>query len=274
MHKQSTSEQIKNQQRAWAKNHKNGYAIKLECNLFKPLTIEAEYEFGTGKGNELKIENGRCKMQALHSSSALVYNFFEYWRERNISFIAEAFGASKGMTEMQFERTHAIFRGGTPPHLDIEFRGDSMIPFAIESKFTEPFGRKTKYDISDAYFRYPEIWKELPECRELLKGIYSEKKSGFTYLDAPQLIKHILGLNKCFGSKSYKLLYLWYYVPSEEANTHKKQIDEFSQLVRDEAYFRSMTYQELFERIKQYPNISEDYLKYIEYIGGRYFPEL
>lgn len=234
-------------------------------------------EFGAGKGNELTIENGRCKMQALHSSSALVYNVFEYWRERNISFIATACGASEGMTEIRFERTHAIFRGGTPPHLDIEFCGESMIPLAIESKFTEPFGRKTKYDISDAYFRYPEIWKELPECRELLKGIYSEKKSGFTYLDAPQLIKHILGLNKRFGSKSYKLLYLWYYVPSEEANTHKKEIARFSQIVRDEVDFQNLTYQELFERIKRYPNVSGNYMKYIEYIeyiGGRYFPEL
>lgn len=276
MAKSETREMIYRQQQRWAKQHriefdKDGYTRCLDDNLFEPLSPETSAEFGAGAGDELGRGGQRAKMQALHSSSALACNFFQHWRNRNdIDSIAIACGAPKGMTAMRFEQIHPTPLGGRPPHLDVEFYGAKVKPVAIESKFTEPYGRKTKREIRDSYLN-PGLWESLPRCKELVKLIREEEKgwTSFSYLDVPQLLKHILGLATTFGHTGFELLYLWYEVPSPEAEKHRKEIEAFKDHIRDEVHFRDMTYQELFENIKKCPT-AED--RYISYLAERYFP--
>jgi len=175
---------------------------------------------------------------------------------------------------MAFEKTHAIKGvGRTPPHLDIEF-ADS-IPLAIESKFTEPYRRTTRRPLAKTnlhkYLAHSEIWDSTPELRSLAQDIVQQSggRTEFEYLDVPQLIKHILGLN-CSYRGRFSLLYLWYKVNSEEATQHKQELANFRDRIDGALDFRTMTCQELFSKIKRIPNVDPDYLSYLE---QRYFSE-
>lgn len=58
------------------------YVNDLNQNLFAPLSKENDNSFGQGNGNETQDgENRLSKMKALHSSSALAVNLFQYCRE-------------------------------------------------------------------------------------------------------------------------------------------------------------------------------------------------
>lgn len=271
-----TYESIRAQQMAWAARHgvgcdRDGYTPSLNENLYLPLSAATEAEFRSGKGDELGSSDKRGKMQALHSSSALVINVFEYWRTRNVDYIARSCGAPQGMTEMRFEQTHPTPLGGVPPHLDVEFGGVGLNPVAIESKFTEPYHRHTKRTIKDSYFSHDGLWAQLPRCEKLIRHIRNEEqgKTSFAHLDAPQLLKHILGLAAKFGPAGFELVYLWYEMPSPEADRHRIEIEDFSKSIAGEVHFSDMTYQRLFETIKRFRGTSEGY---ISYLAERYFP--
>jgi hypothetical protein len=269
---------IVDQQRAWAYQHgigydKDGYTLRLTDNLYRPLSPVTLEEFKHGRGDELGNVENRGKMQALHSSSALAVNVFEYWRNRNIAFIAEACGASSGISKMRFEATYPTPLGGIPPHLDIEFTGTFTRALVVESKFTETYRRHTRRRFKRAYISTPLLWSGLPNCEALAKLIYDEQKgqTSFNYLDAPQLLKHMLGLNyeNRFKEKGFTLLYLWYEIPSIEADKHRSEIESFKKAIGQDIDFQVLTYQELFQRIKGIPGTDQSYLSYL---GVRYFP--
>ena len=72
---------IKDVQRAWAESNgkhfdARGYVYDVQDNFRKALSTRARDAFGDGAGSELK-----GKMKALHSSSALAANFFDYWTD-------------------------------------------------------------------------------------------------------------------------------------------------------------------------------------------------
>ena len=213
-------------------------------------------------------------MEALHSSSALVVNVFDYWRRRNrIQDIAGCCGAGSDVFGMEFEKTHPIGSvDRTSPHLDVEFDGRS--PQAIESKFTETYRRKTRRPNADThldqYLAQRDIWGGIPRVQVLAKSIVqqSETKTEFQYLDVPQLIKHILGLNSSYHGRC-ALLYLWYQVDSLEAERHEQELERFCSMIGSNIRFRAMTHQDLFERIKRVPDVDSAYLQYLE---RRYFP--
>ena len=266
----TTYRRILNQQQTWAEKHgikfdENGYTLSLNDNLFCPLSPRSEEEFRAGRGDELS----KGKMQALHSSSALVVNVFEYWRGRNVDFIAQACGASKGATSLHFERTYPTRLGGIPPHLDVVFYNPLFRPLAIEAKFTEPYHRKTKRHIKDKYLD-SSLWKGLAGCESLVRLIRKEEtgKTSFSFLDVPQLLKHILGLTAKFGKRGFELLYLWYDYPSLEAEKHRQEIRDFEKSISSEVLFREMTYQELFVKTRDNTRASADY---VNYLAERYF---
>lgn len=271
-------QQIYDQQKAWATESsrkfdfdKSGYLSKIENNLFLPLAGETEAEFRHAQGDELGRDGKRGKMQALHSSSALVVNFFLYWRENNrINEIAKACGIPEGMTKMQFEQVFPTGLEGNSPEPDILFTGAGLRSVAVESKFTEPYQRHTVREIKNKYFDSVDLWAGLPKCERLARLIKQEEqgKTSFTYLDTPQLLKHILGLTKTFGKLQFELLYLWYEVVSKEAEEHKKQLAEFKEYIEGEVHFRGITYHHLFENIRKYPNVDSHY---ISYLSERYF---
>lgn len=90
-------------------------------------------------------------------------------------------------------------------------------------------------------------------------------------MDAPQLLKHMLGLNyeNRFKEKGFTLLYLWYEIPSMEADKHRSEIESFKKAIGQDIDFQVLTYQELFQRIKGIPGTDQSYLSYL---GVRYFP--
>ena len=96
-------------------------------------------------------------------------------------------------------------------------------------------------------------------------------KTSFTYLDAPQLLKHILGLTTKFGPTGFQIVYLWYELPSSEAEKHRQEIKEFKEQVEDDVCFRDMTYQELFNTLKGRADVDE---QYTSYLTERYFSNL
>lgn len=274
----ATHKLICGQQRTWASQRgirfdEDGYTLSLIDNLFLPPSLEVEEEFRSGKGDELGSEGSRGKMQALHSSSALVLNVFYYWRNHDLDSLAKACGIPKGMTELRFEQTHPTSLGGIPPHLDIEFHGAGLKLVAVESKFTETYHRHTKRKMKSRYYEQETLWVQLPKCEELLRYIRGEeqRKTSFSYLDAPQLLKHILGLVTTFGTTGFQLVYLWYEVPSSEAMEHRRELEEFKNRIGDEVNFRDITYQELFSNIRKCPDVDR---AYISYLAGRYFPTL
>ena len=54
------------------------HTLDLRKNLFEPLNSDIRKSFEQGDGNE--INGNPCKMQAVHSSSALGVNVFQYWQ--------------------------------------------------------------------------------------------------------------------------------------------------------------------------------------------------
>jgi hypothetical protein len=256
---------ILNQQKSWALRFQidfndKGYTLEVNDNLFQPLSEHTVSDFKSGRGNELKTE----KIKALHSSSALVSNVFEYWRP-NSDGIALACGADKGMS-LRFEKQNPTGLHGTAPHLDVEFTGAGKKPLAVESKFTEFYQHEGTSNFKSSYFKKPGLWDRIPRCEQLAKSIYGGQ-TVFKRLDAAQLLKHILGLKKAFPS-GFRLLYLWYEMPSEAANTHQKEIRMFEDHVQSEVDFRHMTYQDLFKTVKEIPDIDPGYISYLE---ERYF---
>jgi hypothetical protein len=269
----STSKLIRDQQQRWAELHKkpcdqDGYTLSLNYNLFKPLSPETESDFSRGRGDELG-RSGTCgKMQALHSSSALVVNIFEYWwQSSKIQVIANLCGFEGRASAMRFEATHLTPANSTP-HLDVEFTADNSEVLAIESKFTEHYQRHTRQTLKEKYMQ-SGIWDGLPECEKLAREIYDGRlnRSLFEYLDAPQLLKHILGLYNDCGDH-FKLVYLWYHKPSPETEKHKQEIIRFKDRIDKRVSFRDMTHQELFENMKRLSNVDTHY---VSYLAERYF---
>jgi hypothetical protein len=90
----------------WALNHgieldgskgekgRRTYTRELNQNLFRSLSPLATEQFEKGDGNEINGEDGNpSKMQAVHSSSALGVNIFQYWQDKKqASVIAAACG--------------------------------------------------------------------------------------------------------------------------------------------------------------------------------------
>lgn len=265
---------VKKQQSTWAKTKgiecdQSSYTINPDDNLYIPLSDDSRKEFASGDGGELGTPDKRGKMQALHSSSALACNVFEYWRGRDCSVLANALNLSGDVTKMEFERKFKTGLPGNAPNLDIVLTSDDGSITAIESKFLEPYSRNQK-GFKEKYFESDTgLWKQagFSNCQEfaecLQKGIAS-----FRWLHAEQLLKHILGLKK--SELKWKLLYLWYETPSTASSEHAQEINEFALvLAADGILFQSMSYQELFSGMRSYTDeADQDYLSYLE---SRYF---
>ena len=56
------------------------YTLNLDQNLFQPLLPDVRMSFVAGDGSELGSSGLPGKMQAIHSSSALGVNVFQYWK--------------------------------------------------------------------------------------------------------------------------------------------------------------------------------------------------
>ena len=246
-----------------------GCTQTVEENLFQPLTEASRAEFELGAGSEIER-----KMRFVASSSALICNVFDYWRDRPLEPLAAALAAPVGADHFHFEVSHPIGLRATAPRIDVVFGSNEAAPFLINATFTEPYrypetpsatGTFTKSYFPDS----GEIWGRymLTRCEALARRIYAEQEE-FFQLGAQQLLTRILGLAKAYG-KSFTLLYLWYDDPSYHASRHRAEIETFMLRLNGEIDFRAMTYQELFQKIQSNPSVDKAYLAYL---AERYFP--
>ena len=269
---------VRDGQRAWAMENgvpfdSGGYVDDVEMNLRRPLSAAAREAFEKGAGSELARH-----MRALHLSSALVVNFFDYWSCRDKDPLLSALGISGQRADLlEFEARFPTGLGGTPPHVDVVIWLLSGGAIAVESKFTEHLGRSTKGKsrFEPSYFPQQRgLWEEkgLPASQlfadELNAGLHR-----FEFLDPWQLLKHALGLAKVLG-KSFRLVYVYYDSPGERAQQHRREVQRFADAVRDDFIFEPVAYQTVYQHLGTSEETDRGYLDYIDYIGTRYFPDV
>ena len=265
---------IKDAQRAWAKSRglpfdSSGYLRDVGANLWRPLSAEACAGFGRGAGSELARH-----MKALHSSSALVANFFDYWTLRDKAPLLSALGVDDdSAVSLNFEAQFPTGLGGTPPHLDVALRLSSCAVVAIEGKLTEPLQRSTKgkSKFEPSYFPCSGgLWTQrgLPACQTLAEELH-EGQHRFGFLDPGQLLKHALGLATQLGDR-FSLYYVYYDCSGERSETHKTEIGHFARLVGHELRFKALTYQDVYGKLRASNQADPEYL---EYLGSRYFAQ-
>lgn len=269
---------IKHMQRAWAASREmkfsaEGYLSDVEANLRKPLSPSAKTDFSRGAGSELASH-----MRALHSSSALVANFFDFWTNRDKGPLMGALGIGEAITEsLRFERRFPTGLRGTPPHLDVVLGLEGGVLIAIESKFTEQMSLSTRGRslFASAYFPSSRrLWANagLPNCQYLAEEMNVGDRT-FHLLDACQLLKHSLGLATVVGTQ-FSLNYVYYDSSAEKSGRHQEDLNSFARGVGDEIGFRSLTYQQAYARLLGAREDGVEYMDYLEYLGTRYFPEM
>jgi hypothetical protein len=274
-------------QTAWARNHgktligsrgergRPAYTTSLEENLFQPLLPETRAEFEAGDGGELV--GHPPKMAAVHSSSALGVNIFQYWQAvGDVPTIAAACGwcerRSPRPCGIRFEQKMAISATFThAPNVDvvIETGGRSPIKaYGIECKFSEAYSSRQHAGLDPKYLALTGIWEGLPATRHLAETIDSSD-THFRHLHAAQLMKHVLGLKSRYGAQGFRLLYLWYDVLGKEGADHRAEVEEFGLIIsQDGVPFRAMTFQELIAELSD--QAREGHRAYIEYMSNRY----
>ncbi len=254
------------------------YAPKLNQNLFEPLETSVHESFLKGDGNEIiGSMDSPAKMQAIHSSSALSVNIFQYWQKINqVPVIATACGLCRKGNHLSqkivFEDKYPIDnKFQFSPNIDVVFwnsESSKFRRFAVECKFSEAYSSRRHSGLKPEYISLVNLWEDTPNVYDMAKSI-CPKDTKFVYLHVAQLIKHILGLKKEFGKDRFRLLYLWYDVLGKEGAIHREEIEAFSEVVRsDGVKFHALSYQELILKLSN--EYRTDHSKYIKYISDRY----
>jgi hypothetical protein len=261
---------IKTRQRAWAQQNSHevdaaGYFARPETSL-PWLCSPTRAEFDEADGNEFGSAGGRAKIAALHSSSALAANVFGYWRSRDRGAIARAMDVEGDVDEIQFEQKFSTGVGPRSPNVDVIIRTKPSELLAVESKFCESFGTGAK-TLREAYFKV-DRWREAGLVGAQGAANAVREGASFGRVDAPQLLKHMLGLAR--QSSPWHLKLLWFAPSSEAASAMNADADRFRlALGVDAKRFSATTYQELWPKIVASAKESDS--QYVEYVGGRYF---
>ena len=258
------------------------FTKKRDDNLFEPLIPDVEKNLRSGAGGELNNRNKGTtfpKFQALHSSSAIGINFFQYWKRiGNIVPIVHACGLcskdNRYTKDIQFEQELKIRKSFSyHPNIDVVIENSDESQFAkyaIECKFSEPYGGRKHSGLKKKYLdsSLNEIWKGIPAIRKLGHKI-SPNDNKYVHLHAAQLIKHILGLNNAVGKGNYRLLYLWYDAPGLDGCKHRKEIEKFTKYMKaDNIKFSHITYQEVIRNLVKHHYKTNE--KYLNYLSSRY----
>ena len=256
------------QQVAWARNRGlhpdvNGYLPDVLENMFVSLSAETEAAYRAAAGNELTDRDGeRAKMRALHSSSALVCNAFEYWRT-NLGAIARGLGIAESISKIQFEAQLPTGLRGTAPTLDLLLISSEELAWGVESKFTEPFQGRHRNQFAASYFASDAgLWhsRGLPECEVLARRLHSGDLA-FAYLDAHQLLKHALGIRRKY--RNGKLILLWHDPGTSESTDLEKEIQVFAEAIDATLGFRALSYHRVFDHLAQEEGSHDAYLDYV-----------
>jgi hypothetical protein len=266
---------IKKRQEAWAKRQlhtldKDGYCGSVNDNIYQGLSEAARNDFTLGGGAELGAQGERGKIQATHSSSALACNWFDYWRERDLSVLSSAFDVPSPFVTLQLEAQLRSGLRGAAASLDVLLTTADGRLFGIESTFTEPYTPAAlKPTLKPQYFAQNRSrWSEagLPGCQAVAEQLRTGQHT-FSILDVAQLLKHMLALGRT-GNR-WTLCCLWYEVPGPAADAHRADLRTFAtQIGSDAAHFAAMTYQELFSRMDRL--VGAEHEGYMAYLRDRY----
>lgn len=274
MRRPNLARQLKSQQTKWAVDVRlsfddAGYCHILEENL-PWLTSATRADFAAADGNEFAADGLRSKIAALHSSSALAVNVFDYWRTRDASALAQVLGLEDEIKGIRFEEKFKTGVGSRSPNLDVVIRtGTSLL--AIESKFTEPFTARKKSGVQDKYVPTSvRLWAAhgLNGAQRAVEALRNGES--FTYVDAAQLLKHMLGLAQC--GRDWHLLLLWYAPSPTVGSEMMEEAARFRSLLASDApRFTHRTYQDFWSELR--PHLSAEHAQYATYIERRYFPQ-
>ena len=254
------------------------YLPNLTDNLFEQLSKESLDCYNSGNGNETKDSRTRlAKMKALYSSSAITVNLFQYWHKKDVYPIVYACrlcskSKSNFINKIKFEEKFEISGDKSlfpfPPNMDVVIKDSQSCIYAIESKFTEPYSSGKPKGISKKYIDNVSFWNGLSNLYELAKEICPDNNK-FHYLDAAQLIKHILGLKNNHNKSNFRLLYLWYDVIGQDGAEHRKELEQFVEIAkRDNIKFSHVTYQEVIMKLTQEFYVGNE--EYCDYLTDRY----
>lgn len=280
---------ILSKQTAWAANSdiiltgskgsrgRPAYTQELDQNLFQPLLPEVRQSFAAGDGGELGSKENPGKMQAVHSSSALGVNIFQYWKSRHQAhLIAAQCGLcrsdSKVSKDIHFEEKYPINdKFGYHPNIDVVVHNAPSAKikrFAVECKFSEAYGAYKHGGLRAKYLGLDELWEDIPNLKRFADSISPEDHE-FVHLHPAQLVKHILGLKRQFGKAGFRLLYLWYDVFGGQGVRHRDEVLKFAEITKkDGIKFHSITYQELV--VKMAKKMRTQHPDYIRYLTDRY----
>jgi hypothetical protein len=281
------------------------YCSSVSKNIFDGLHENTKEQFDKADGNELKDGRYPAKMKALFSSSALCVNLFQYFADGNGKNDAkELLIACKLITHecneqiiIEFEKKFET--GISTPNLDVVIGiGESQL-IAIESKFTEPYSKhdKKKFNFIQEKYGRKKLWRnagnlfsKLGFDTESIKTIrYKEKGkekiikgwpifNKYHYLDAAQLIKHILGVTNSLKNNieekntEITLVYLWYDAFGTEGAMHREEIEDFRKTIEDatsqKIKVRHATYQEVICNLCEI--LGDSHRDYLNYVTERY----
>jgi len=125
-------------------------------------------------------------MRALHSSSALAVNFFDFWVDKDSEPLVELFKLQSKPLSITFEGQYPTGLPGTPPNLDVVLNLEDGTVIGVESKFTEWLTPKSsgKPGFKEKYFPLDAgLWEQvgLPASQRLASDIQT-RSIEFKYL--------------------------------------------------------------------------------------------
>jgi len=259
------------QQTRWARSKgfepRNAYLTSLSENLRQQLSDGAQRDFERGRAGELRDRGIRpAKMNALRSSAALSVNVFDYWRSHDPAPLRQALDLREKITRISFEEHFSTGLKASPPNVDVLLTLEGNDYVAIESKFTEWLTPRDRTLDAKYFPSGNELWtlQDLPNCQALATN-YREL-GPFKHLDAPQLLKHALGLSRKRGD--HEMIYIYFDWDCPESKLHAEELARFETMVGEEIGFRATTYQNLFARLAT--TIRPADTGYLEYLKGRY----
>lgn len=276
----SARDRILTQQKAWAtaaglRVIAPGHVDSVEANLLAPMHPATLAAFQAGEAAELKdFPRYPAKLRSLASSAALAVNVFDWWSGRDSAPLLAALELPGPARGLEFEARFPISADGTPPNVDLAIRLASGVCVGIESKFTEWHvpRRPAKIRFKDKYFPAgTALWtsRGLPHCQALAEEL-QDGRSRFRFLYATQLLKHALGMaTQC--RDGIAVHYLYYEWSGPAARMHRREIEQFAGRVDAELNFRSLSYQDLFERLTR--SCGPDDADYLNYLRRRYFAD-
>lgn len=243
-----------------------GHLTDVDLNVLGCLSPAVREAFENADGSELKSRNGSSsKMCSLISSSALAVNVFQHWYRHDAAPLARALTLGAPISTVTFEKRMPTGAGGTPPNLDVVLTTLDGRIAGIESKFTEWMTpKRSRVKQMAPYFRKsPSLWDaaKLHRCAALASDIY-QNTNPYQYLDAPQLLKHALGLNRN-SAGGWSLYYIWFDDSGESGARHRDEIARFAERVRDDIQFVPLSYQSLVARLASDAAVDVEYLTYL-----------